>query len=161
MVSTWEICSRKQLCMTLNVPDLKCDYYFSMLVRKHAWLSPLEHRCGSRCTSFLFIFLFFVWNSLCILSARLADTENPIFVSDYWRLTSAPSVLFGVQSWHIFPACSFNHSRLTSVNHPLRFIVRFAHIWSGCLSKMRRLPWESLYWQTSFSHTFDSVGGNL
>lgn len=78
----------------------------------------MEHRCGSRCTSFF-------WNSLSILSGLLADTENPIFVSDYWRLTSAPrgrtEFCSEFQSWHIFPACSFNHSRLTSVNHPSWF----------------------------------------
>lgn len=57
----------------------------------------MEHRCGSRCTSFF-------WNSLSILSGLLADTENPIFVSDYWRLTSAPSVLFWVSELAHFPS---------------------------------------------------------
>ncbi len=57
----------------------------------------MDHRCGSRCTSFF-------WNSLSILSGLLADTENPMFVSDYGRLTSAPSVLFWVSELAHFPS---------------------------------------------------------
>lgn len=49
------------------------------------------------------VHLFFR-NSLSILSGLLADTKNPIFVSDYRRLTSAPSVLFRVSGLAHFPS---------------------------------------------------------
>lgn len=84
-----------------------------------------EHRCGSRCTSFFF------WNLHCILSGLLTDMENPIFVSDYWRFTSAPSDLFGVSEPAHFPSMlvqSFSTRSITPCGS------------TGCLSKMRRFP---------------------
>lgn len=125
MVSTWEICSLKQLCMTLNVPDLKCDYCFSMLVHKRSWLHPTGASLRQQ------MYIFFFWNLHCILSGLLTDLENPIFVSDYWRFTSAPSDLFGVSEPAHFPSMlvqSFSTRSITPCGS------------TGCLSKMRRFP---------------------
>lgn len=58
-------------------------------------------------------------------------------------ITEGSPLLPWFQSRHIFPACSFNHSRLSAVNHLLRFYCA-VHA-PGCLSKMRCPPGEALY----------------
>lgn len=158
MVSTWEICSRIQLCMTLNMPDLKCDYCFSMLVHKPVWLHPTEASLRQQ----MYIFFFFFWNLLCILSGLLADTENPIFVSDYWRLTSAPSVLFRVSELAHFPSMLIQSFSTHFGQSPLAVLLYGSHAfglavcqrWGACpgsrcidrpLFHVHLTPWGAVF----------------
>lgn len=86
------------------------------------------------------VHLFF-WNSLSILSGLLADTENPIVVSDYWRLTSAPSVLFWVSELAHFPSMLVQSFSTHFGQSPLVVLLFGSHAlslavcqrWGACL----------------------------
>lgn len=108
------------------------------------------------------LFFFFFWNLLCILSGLLADTENPIFVSDYWRLTSAPSVLFRVSELAHFPSMLIQSFSTHFGQSPLAVLLYGSHAfglavcqrWGACpgsrcidrpLFHVHLTPWGAVF----------------
>lgn len=85
-------------------------------VGPQACVTPSKWTIAAAADVHLFSEIHLAYFQVCWLTRRtqylLVITEDspllPRFCSEF-------------QSWHIFPACSFNHSRLTSVNHPSWF----------------------------------------